>query len=96
MTVKHPHPNPAGGHCIINLCDHIEFVKPSAEEVDRIARALPNRDVPNRDGRGALIAAAERVARLNPNAGEIGEGMLRTIVDEARDALAVAWLEDNV
>lgn len=31
--------------------------------------------------------ALERVARLNPEAGEIGAGMLRTIVTEAQDAL---------
>lgn len=32
--------------------------------------------------------ALERVARLNPDAGEIGAGMLRTIVEEAQHALA--------
>ena len=31
--------------------------------------------------------AAIKVARLNPNAGEIGAGMLATITEEARNAL---------
>ena len=35
----------------------------------------------------AMEAALRRVANLNPNAGEIGEGMLKTIVEEARKAL---------
>jgi len=33
-------------------------------------------------------AALKRVANLNPDAGTIGDGMLRTIVQEARDALS--------
>lgn len=37
-----------------------------------------------------LLAAARRVANLNPDAGEIGAGMLRTIVAEARAAIAKA------
>lgn len=34
-----------------------------------------------------MEAALRRVAKLNPNAGEIGAGMLKTIVEEARKAL---------
>jgi hypothetical protein len=37
-----------------------------------------------------LVAALERVASLNEHAGEIGAGMLMTIVTEARAALADA------
>ena len=44
-------------------------------------------------GRHALIQAARRVARLNPDAGEIGEGMLRAIIAEAREALALAGVK---
>lgn len=35
-----------------------------------------------------LLALAERIARLNPDAGEIGEGTLHTIVEQARAAIA--------
>lgn len=35
-----------------------------------------------------LIALAERVARLNRDAGEIGAGMLAGLVDDARAAIA--------
>lgn len=84
----------------INLCgnDHVEFDTPTPEEVARIAAARPGRNAAGErkhTGREALIAAAERVAGLNPDAEEIGAGMLRTIINEARDALAVAWLEDQ-
>jgi len=40
-----------------------------------------------RDRAIRLEAAALRVAKLNPNAGEIGAGMLATIVEEAQAAL---------
>lgn len=47
---------------------------------DAIQRAL--------NEHGAVVSALRRVASLNENAGEIGEGMLRMIVTEARAALA--------
>lgn len=37
-----------------------------------------------------LYAACEKVAHLNPDAGEVGEGMLRQIVELARYALLKA------
>jgi hypothetical protein len=37
-----------------------------------------------------MVAALERVALLNEHAGEIGAGMLMTIVTESRAALAAA------
>jgi hypothetical protein len=40
-----------------------------------------------RDRAIALEKASIRVARLNPSAGEIGAGMLATIVEEAQSAL---------
>ena len=40
-----------------------------------------------------MAAALERVANLNEDAGEIGDGMLRTIVADAKDALAAYYGE---
>lgn len=37
-----------------------------------------------------MFALAEKVASLNPEAGEIGEGMLRTIINMARESVAKA------
>lgn len=41
-------------------------------------------------GKQAMRQALRRVARLNPDAGEIGDGMLHTIVAEAKEALQSA------
>ena len=41
-----------------------------------------------------MATALERVANLNEDAGEIGDGMLRTIVADARAAL-VAYYGEN-
>ena len=40
-----------------------------------------------------LVALARRVARLNPDAGEIGPGMLASLVEDARQALASAGVD---
>ena len=42
-----------------------------------------------------MLDALDRVANLNPDAGEIGEGMLKTIVSEARAAIAKAKGESH-
>ena len=42
-----------------------------------------------------MLEALRRVANLNENAGEIGDGMLRTIVAEARAAIAKAEGHSN-
>ena len=42
-----------------------------------------------------MATALERVANLNEDAGEIGEGMLRTIVADAKDALAAYYGENG-
>ena len=39
-----------------------------------------------------MLKALQRVASLNPDAGEIGAGMLKTIVHEARSAIAKATI----
>ena len=41
-------------------------------------------------GAGLLLELARRVARLNPNAGEIGAGMLASLVIDAQNALTAA------
>lgn len=33
---------------------------------------------------GQALALAQRIANLNPDAGEIGEGMLRSLVEDAQ------------
>lgn len=40
-------------------------------------------------------ALVQRISRLNPNAGEIGAGMLNTIVDQARDIMEEIEIPDK-
>lgn len=40
-----------------------------------------------------MAAVLQRLARLNENAGEIGDGMLRTLVTEARTVLKEGGFE---
>lgn len=40
-----------------------------------------------------LVTLAHRVAMLNPDAGEIGPGMLASLVEDARQALASAGVD---
>ena len=64
-----------------------EFPVADREFPPRIASIVENyNDL--RDRAIRMEAALLRVARLNPDAGEIGAGMLRTIVSEARNALS--------
>ena len=42
-----------------------------------------------------MATALERVANLNEDAGDIGDGMLRTIVADAKDALAAYYGENG-
>lgn len=45
------------------------------------------------NGHDAFVALAKRVANLNASAGEIGEGMLASLVEDAKRALTLATAE---
>lgn len=51
-------------------------------------QAVPFMNVLGGPDTAKLIALVERVARLNPGCAEIGAGMLASLVQDAKDALA--------
>lgn len=62
------------------------FARVNAERDEELSRM--QREDAIRDAAPDMLALVQRVAKLNPDAGEIGEGMLRRIVSEARAILA--------
>ena len=65
-------------------------VKMPAHYVDRTAFDMLGVIVRNRMDMAVVLT---RLARLNENAGEIGDGMLRTLVTEARTVLKEGGFE---
>lgn len=59
--------------------NYIEVHGPNQKANAALAEAAPE-----------LLALAEKVATLNPNAGEIGEGMLHRLVSMANEAITKA------